>query len=629
MNEESSNNATTAANQGSRRDEPPPPSAPTTRPTRSKTGCLTCRRRKVRCDEQRPRCSHCERLNLECRWRPTPSFGPQRKMETNGVAPSPAAGPNGVVYGSSPDNVTDSPGSNHWPQNPGAVDQLFDFASFMWDAGGATLGQASPGGGNDCFNTGLDSLNAWSLPNGTYNNGSHTNPPLVATPTSRPQHAGDTSWTLPARPPSSVPPAHTAEDRHLIEYFVRTAPPPILADVETQKAWSSVRQILVSMSNVSTMVRCAILAFSNLLLCRRDAPWMQCPPRHYENATAQLMAIGDLATVVSHSPLREHLLVTIFFLSYVDIVEDRVEGAHANLKRAFEIFQQGDKRGFRPLELRLLSWIRHLDARVVSAGGEGLFLSDNCEAILVHPSPGSVVADVENDGSPPDEVRELDIEDVLFQVLYHPGIVFFQKVQSFMGRISRIDRWHRSRGTVEDETEVINIALQILKDLRKVYDDRPALMDHAVSGHLAAPHVSAELAFSITRAFRTYLSNYHASKVHLHRVAYTNLPLTRETEDALSQIRHLTRLMVGELGPEDSLPVSQLWPLLMLGAEEKDPEERGWIKAQIRRMKNVATNALITGQVLEEVQARQDAGGGRADIRGVMHDIFDSCFAIM
>ncbi|CAH0055612.1 unnamed protein product [Clonostachys solani] len=33
---------------------------------RSKTGCRACRRRKVRCDERKPVCSACERLNLPC-----------------------------------------------------------------------------------------------------------------------------------------------------------------------------------------------------------------------------------------------------------------------------------------------------------------------------------------------------------------------------------------------------------------------------------------------------------------------------------------------------------------------------------------------------------------------------------
>ena len=444
---------------------------------------------------------------------------------------------------------------------------------------------------------------------------------------SRINQSGEASSTRSSRPSIPPVPAQLAEDRHLIDYFVRTVVPPILAEVETQKRWSSMRQMLISMSNASPMVRSAILAFSNLLLHRQEAPWLAYPQHHYEHASAELIASGDLEAVTSHTVLREHLLATLFFLSYVDILEDRVKNAHVNLKRAYEIFQQGDKRGFRPVEIRLLSWIRLLDARAVSAGGEGLFLMDNAEHLLVQPSPASV-EEVDNEGGS-GEVRESDIEDVLFQVLYHPGIVFFQKVQSFMGRISKIDPWHRSRGTVEDETEVMNIASKILKDLKKLHDDRPALMDHAVAGRLTAPHVSGTLAFAITRAFRTYLSNYHASKVHLHRVAYKHLPLTRETTDALNQIRHLTRLMVEGLDHEAALPVSQLWPLLMLGSEEKDLAEREWIKEQILRMEKVATNARITAQVLEEVQARQDASGVRVDIRSVMHAIFDSCFAIM
>ncbi len=39
--------------------------------TRTHTGCVTCKRRKRKCDEGRPKCSDCRRLCLECRY-PTP-----------------------------------------------------------------------------------------------------------------------------------------------------------------------------------------------------------------------------------------------------------------------------------------------------------------------------------------------------------------------------------------------------------------------------------------------------------------------------------------------------------------------------------------------------------------------------
>jgi hypothetical protein len=72
-----------------------------------------------------------------------------------------------------------------------------------------------------------------------------------------------------------------------------------------------------------------------------------------------------------------------------------------------------------------------------------------------------------------------------------------------------------------------------------------------------------------------------------------------------------------------------LWPLLMWGCEEEDGEMRDWIMVQIRNMEGVATNARITAQVLGEVQRRQDVGKARVDVRTVMHDIFNSCFAIV
>lgn len=35
---------------------------------RTKTGCLTCRRRRKKCDERKPCCQTCERLGLDCQW---------------------------------------------------------------------------------------------------------------------------------------------------------------------------------------------------------------------------------------------------------------------------------------------------------------------------------------------------------------------------------------------------------------------------------------------------------------------------------------------------------------------------------------------------------------------------------
>lgn len=266
------------------------------------------------------------------------------------------------------------------------------------------------------------------------------------------------------------------------------------------------------------------------------------------------------------------------------------------------------------IETTLIAWIRLLDARAVSAGGEGLFLRDEGTSSR---SSRSL--------SP----SEKDPETVIAELLSEPSLKFFQKTQSFMGRITELDQWHRSRGTVEDETEVMARAAQIRLDIHALHRHRHPLLDLAVTGKIEAPVVTQNFAKRITRSSRVALANYHAAFIHLHRVAYRHLPGTKDVFDAMESIRQMTHMMVEAQEFGESLPVNMLWPLLMWGSEEKNADERIWILSTIRNMSDAVNNAAITADVLQEVLKRQDDTGQRIDIRTVMHDMFHSCFAIV
>ncbi|KAI4726155.1 MFS quinate transporter QutD [Aureobasidium sp. EXF-10728] len=517
-------------------------------------------------------------------------------------------------------------------QDPPAVDNFFDYAGFMWD-NAEWWQQFQPSDVllpndqvdqtiSDLFSSPSTNSPSFAAVNETHQSGS------VVT------HRSQIQGKQAERAQDSIETTQTG-NQFLLDYFVHSTVPPILAPVETQQQWASMRRHLVFMAQESSMVRSALLSFSDLLVRRRRqniTTSTEGQARHQESACGLSKYTENFE---SGQPEREHLLATCFFLSYVDILEGRTQAAHGSLKVAYHIFDKGDKATFGPLEIRILSWIRLLDGRAVSAGGEGLFLSDDeATEMLVQPSPAGLDClpsgtDVMNDAD-----QGAEIEDALFQALYQPGAVFFQKVQSFMGRISKIDPWHRSRGTVADETEVMVVAAKITRDLEKLFANRPRLMDYAAKGQLTPQYLSPHLSHAITRAFRTYASNFYASKVHLHRVAYKTLPLAMDTVLALAKIKELARMMAdtpsrpGIEGGEP-LPVNMLWPLLMLGSEEEDPQERVWIRDQICRMQEVATNAEMTARVLDEVQKMQDSTGTRVDIRSIMHKIFDACFAIV
>lgn len=67
----------------------------------------------------------------------------------------------------------------------------------------------------------------------------------------------------------------------------------------------------------------------------------------------------------------------------------------------------------------------------------------------------------------------------------------------------------------------------------------------------------------------------------------------------------------------------------MLGVEVEGSQEHTWVLSCIKGMEQVASNASITADVLQEVIRRQDETKLRVDIRKVMHEIFNRAFAIV
>ncbi|RDK46540.1 hypothetical protein M752DRAFT_290039 [Aspergillus phoenicis ATCC 13157] len=488
-----------------------------------------------------------------------------------------------------------------------SVDELFDFASFTWspDAGAGwqlnhanmnselplTLGQAQVRSSDDV-------LNALAIDEPVSPTGS---PPC--------HEEGLLAWTA------------SPDNERLMTFFSQSGNPPLLAEVETKKTWVSMRRLVIGMARESKMVQSAVLAFSCILFNRQEG--LQADARHYYmSAEAEVLAF-DKSSTYSHDGRREHLLVSLFFLTYVDVLQSRLEAAYSHLNCAYSAFQLSCKDRLTFSEKQLFLWFRILDGRCVSSGGDGLFLSHDHDLLTMESSPASFTE------TEYDQAAEDETEGLLFQILCQSGIIFYQKVLGLMSRVAKIDPWHRSRGTVEDETEVMEVAKQITQDLLALYDSRPPLMDHAVEGRLTDQHLSPNLAFTLTRSFRTYLANYYATKIHLHRVAYKTLPLTKDALEALEWIRMLLHQLIDALRPDDVLPINMMWPLLMLGAEVPDPEEKRWTRNQILQTEKVASNARITAQVLEVVQSRQDSTGTRMDIREAMYEVFNATFPII
>ncbi|KAL1977413.1 hypothetical protein VTN31DRAFT_272 [Thermomyces dupontii] len=378
------------------------------------------------------------------------------------------------------------------------------------------------------------------------------------------------------------------------------------------------------MAASSTMVRSAVVAFaaiqSQKFQGRAGVDYRPLYDRAATELSAKLLETDGKAPAVDEELVC--ILTTVFLLAYIDLLTDRTDLAHLNIQKAHNAIQRSKKTDIGPLERRIISWIRLLDARAATAGGEGPFVNDNT-GLYTPPIQARVSGSTSQRTG---QGTNGSIEEIVYDLLCQPGLAFFQEVQSITGRITKIDHYRRSRGTVEDETEVMATAAEIMKDLASLYDCRPSIMDHAVAGDLGDNVIAKHLALAIIRSYRTYLANFYACYIHIHWVAHRHLPRSKMLIKATGEIKELVHRMMANGEP---LPVNILWPLFLWGSEEDDPQECRWIVDTIRSLQHVVTNAANVANLLQEVQRRQLERGQRVDIRTVSMELFNSSFAIV
>jgi hypothetical protein len=254
------------------------------------------RRRKVRCNEQRPRCSHCERLNLDCTWNRTTNQRPSSALRHE---------PDIIQTQSTP-FVEFSPGPFHG---------FFDSSS------GSTWDEAM-----------LMTPNSWTdyapLPNELLpqSMGGSWHPPTLvtsqrpgSTPSTNQIAGGDQSAVADASPLST-----DSEHDYLMTAFLQMLMPPILAPVEIGPKWESTRSFFASMSAESSIVRLAIMAFSAFQMQRYNAD------KQFDYRSLYINAATELHTVLSSSTPAgtaqkglKHVLAALFLLTYTDVSTPR------------------------------------------------------------------------------------------------------------------------------------------------------------------------------------------------------------------------------------------------------------------------------------------------------------------
>lgn len=284
----------------------------------------------MRCNERRPRCGHCERLNLDCTWnRPSQArsssgqssqlFATASPLTTNNQSFNPnLATLDGFGLGSS--NFFDFSG----PLGMGTWDEAMLLSPNSWPADPSVTAAT----------TQMETVPQpiYQLPLGHQSSG-----PLVEASSARHQAVDglssrpdrgqphmDAASTSPFSA-ENVPNGHVDEE-FLLNTFLQMLMPPILTPVEIGPKWASTRAFFGTMAGESSIVRSAIMAFAAMQMQRSGLsseimktdwrPLYDTAARQLSNALARMRKDDDIEKAKTGL---KHFLASFFLLTYTDV----------------------------------------------------------------------------------------------------------------------------------------------------------------------------------------------------------------------------------------------------------------------------------------------------------------------
>lgn len=260
----------------------------------------------------------------------------------------------------------------------------------------------------------------------------------------------------------------------------------------------------------------------------------------------------------------------------------------------------------------------------------------------------------------PSGVIRMDI----FNILLQPAFEFHMTSQAFSRRIGCHDRHHRSRGTPEDELEVMNVCMGFEVELQELWRRRPGILN--LDASQLKEFVSEDIAKRLEQLFSVYIATFWTHFIYIQRVAFWSLKHTPIALKALEQTGNMMRRSVGQpmhqhafdknlaRTSRNSIHPGLMWTCFMFGCEVADPVQQEWCVLQLRALGKLhstgadrqsgdggdellafrldekgAQNALKASRLLQQLIDRQLKAGERIDGKYLSQELFGCHFYII
>jgi hypothetical protein len=561
---------------------------------RVRTGCLTCRARRVKCDERQPHCSHCTRLNRTCIYKTKTTHQPAPKLVDTALenytrqSPQARARPDvdlSTQHGKSTDQLfseqlfiptLSSSGASHSPGVDDVGQPLVDF--FFSPASIETPSKNSS-------SSRIDDLS------------------ITESPSTRFRMASQDIYLCTTIDFLAAVGAPTPS----FSYFVEEINPAIVSPFDEEN-WTRMKIHVAELSVHDKTIAAAALSVQ----ARYIAQIHGLPTSH-------AMAVYHDATIRFEASLQDEtqdfntILIIAFLLCLFELADPneagtifgQPEGTFVQRMTAWSIHDCHT-----PLSLRIGAWLRMFHAAARRGGGPGL-LSDAVAGLL----PDQTV------GTPSLSALEsyTDARTSIYDVVKAPLFTFYLDLQKISTQVANLSHYHRSRTTSADQEEVSEIITDIRNRIFFLWQSRPGPMQ-LKPGELRA-QFSPAIAEPMITLIGLCIAAYYTEIVEIGRTLSDPPLASAEAKQAMCQIRDIIE---GDWNASSGAKINPgyLRPLFLYAIESICRDDSRWAVERLKDIKSPICRSDFFAFYAESLAEAQRRKKRRVTTKYFCHQLF-------
>ena len=560
---------------------------------RVRSGCLTCRSRKVRCDEMRPICKNCTRLKRPCVYKPRKGQQPSATR----TVPSPEnATPNESVH-------VLVPGAGRSPET-GSVLQTFPGPVFEEEnpvlgttirLDGAT--DLSLGAVRDPFMTPDSSIvdviarleKAQQRQNGMSTTTDATEFDDSSSPSALISRDIELTTTMDILAARDVPLQPS------FSFFLEAVDCPSITPYDGVN-WLRLKLEVLELGMSNGAVASAIIAVSALYKGQMySLPLSKALSLYHSSKSAYENLLNDRSQDFGVALVATFLLCLFEFVHYETV---------PTLKDPSEIFIERlrvwtqHELSHSELTSRIITWLQLLHAITIRGGGKGL-ISDNVCSLFP-----SWRAGIPNLRLPSD--RHSDAPAQLHEILSTPIFEFYFQLQMISCEIAKVTHYHRPRNTGGDQEEVVQQITHIKSRLHALWESRSATQRETPQE--LRSRLAPKVAKSIITLIGLCAAAYQAEFVEMERTLGDPVSKSTDSKQAMGRIREI---IDGDWNAYDGgkLNPGYLRPLFLYAIECMNRDENRWAVERLEQIKNPICRSEFFasfGKALSDAQQRKE-----------------------